>query len=1181
MKHHRYHSIPGLRKNLLAPLLASVIAFTGVTYAQDMSNKIRETTPAENEAIAKALPPKLLVKPQKPRKILVFSTSMGYYHQSTPLGIELFKLVQDKLGGYTFTFTEKQEDFRADNLKNYDAIIFNNCTHVHRTITDEQIQKDVVNYVLNGGGLMGIHAAADGGWPEFNELLGSKFAGHPWGSGETHPFIVEEPTNPLASVFGGETFKLKDEIYVSQDPFFSRDKARVLLSMDLSDPVTAKKPEGNTKRADQDYAVSTVQRDGKGRAFYTSFGHNDEVYFNPAVVAHYIAGLQYVAGDLSAPDAPIALLDRLKRFKGPLYHEAALKIWKAIEDAKANGDTAKVEADLAAVLADPKSSEESKAIAIEGLGVIATPKSLQLVTSLVGNPELAHYALAQLSLRLSADDFSKVLATMPARLPDPSRVNLVNTMTYFGPKFAPIIARFTQDPNAVVKMAATEGLGAVGTAAEAQALMKLQGDPRLLALRDSALIRIASRADAASAVPILQSILSRKDSGPAMQGAALAGIAAKNPALGKTLVFQYLGGADEALARAALYASSALVAPDVTQQLATVLPKLSPQLALAAVFTIAQRKDPQVPAILEKLLPTESIQPYVLEALGQKGTAAQVPALVPYLTNANSATAKAAIEALSAIHGKGVDEAIVNQLNSAPGNVQAELLKVCAERQTAALAPAVMKLCSSSDSAVANQAFKAIAVCGTRAEFLALCQMAAAPSGFPQSMNVAVSKLGTRLRDDKFVADTLIASAQKAPPANQAGFVQLLGTFRTPEGLAYLEKQLQGSDAKIEYEAVKSLSRWETSAPVNALLAVCTGGKSDNNKTLAFAGVSSLTAADPGMSPASKLDVFSNLLKIAANQQQTVMVLQGLGKIADTKAQALIEPYLQNENAEVAAAAKSAISNSYLEMTKVKWTFESNFNNKAEDLQKLIDQDIETRWTTSASMTDNSPMFLIVDLGYEQDISSITLDATPSAGDYPRKYEIYVSNDKEDFGSAAMSGSGATVTEIPMQARGRYVKIAQTGREGAWWSIHELKINGLPQEIQLGPEIDRSTFTVQSDANGGSVGNIVDNNPGTAWSTGGNQKNGQALIVDLGSEKRVGAIVLEREKNRYPEKLQVFTSNDPANWGGSVTEYEGSEKLATDKIAIYPFPARYIKLQIAKDSNRPWDVKELKLYSAE
>jgi hypothetical protein len=51
-------------------------------------------------------------------------------------------------------------------------------------------------------------------------------------------------------------------------------------------------------RTDGDFPVSWIRREGSGRVFYCSLGHREEIYWNPQVLAHYLAGIQFALGDL-------------------------------------------------------------------------------------------------------------------------------------------------------------------------------------------------------------------------------------------------------------------------------------------------------------------------------------------------------------------------------------------------------------------------------------------------------------------------------------------------------------------------------------------------------------------------------------------------------------------------------------------------------------------------------------------------------------------------------------------------------------------------------------------------------------------------------------------------------------------------------------------------------------------
>ena len=57
-------------------------------------------------------------------------------------------------------------------------------------------------------------------------------------------------------------------------------------------------------RPDGDYAVSWIHNYGKGRVFYTVLGHTAADFWNPPILAHFLAGIQYALGDLDADSTP-------------------------------------------------------------------------------------------------------------------------------------------------------------------------------------------------------------------------------------------------------------------------------------------------------------------------------------------------------------------------------------------------------------------------------------------------------------------------------------------------------------------------------------------------------------------------------------------------------------------------------------------------------------------------------------------------------------------------------------------------------------------------------------------------------------------------------------------------------------------------------------------------------------
>ncbi len=228
----------------------------------------------------------------KKKKILVLSDSRGNHRSPNYAGILMLEAMSEKTGAFDVVFSTDVADFSAESLAGYDAVFINNASSIEKAVSSKKDREALIQFVKNGGGFAAIHAAAEGGWKEYTTMLGARSNGTPWRAGDTWGVRVEDPDHPLARAFDGKNFKIKDEIF--RFTSYSRDKLRVLMTVD---PKVGKKKNG---REDKDNAVSWIREYGKGRVFYCSLGHNAAVFRNKAVLGHWLAGIQYVLGDLDA-----------------------------------------------------------------------------------------------------------------------------------------------------------------------------------------------------------------------------------------------------------------------------------------------------------------------------------------------------------------------------------------------------------------------------------------------------------------------------------------------------------------------------------------------------------------------------------------------------------------------------------------------------------------------------------------------------------------------------------------------------------------------------------------------------------------------------------------------------------------------------------------------------------------
>jgi type 1 glutamine amidotransferase len=269
----------------------------------------REVSPEDRARIEAALPAKAFAAPKKPRKLLVFDRQ-GIYngrpyggHASIPHGNLAAQLMGEKTGAFTATVSSEPAAISAANLRQYDAVYLNNT--VGDVFDTPEMRAAFAAFVANGGGVVGNHGAsvASPQWTEFGDILGATGASHREPT-EKATILVEDPTHPIVRAFDGKPFEYVDEFYRLAAPY-SRDKVRVLLSIDPNaTDMMQGRCFGQCLRDDNDYPVAWVRQHGKARVFYTSLGHNPDMFWDPRILAMFLAGTQFALGDLDADATP-------------------------------------------------------------------------------------------------------------------------------------------------------------------------------------------------------------------------------------------------------------------------------------------------------------------------------------------------------------------------------------------------------------------------------------------------------------------------------------------------------------------------------------------------------------------------------------------------------------------------------------------------------------------------------------------------------------------------------------------------------------------------------------------------------------------------------------------------------------------------------------------------------------
>jgi uncharacterized protein len=273
----------------------------------------------EKQKVDAAIPEKAPARPKAPRRILVSNLAMrdgrpfrGSSDAVNPLVDYAIAQLGKRTGAYEAVFSNDVEMFRPAKIRQFDALCFANTVGV--LFDDPELRNSLLAFIAGGKGFIGIHDAIAtfvqypkyDQWPAFGQMVGAtENGGHPW-NGEVMTLKVDDPASPLTAAFQGIEFKIADQAFQFQEPVL-RDHLHVLVSIDVAKTGLAPNRRILPVRAeDKDFPVSWVRAYEKGRVFYSALGHGAPVYWNPVVLRHFLAGIQYALGDLAADDTPSA-----------------------------------------------------------------------------------------------------------------------------------------------------------------------------------------------------------------------------------------------------------------------------------------------------------------------------------------------------------------------------------------------------------------------------------------------------------------------------------------------------------------------------------------------------------------------------------------------------------------------------------------------------------------------------------------------------------------------------------------------------------------------------------------------------------------------------------------------------------------------------------------------------------
>ena len=222
-------------------------------------------------------------------KVLVFSLTKGFHHESIPDGITAIqKLGQEN--NFDVDTTTNADMFVDSVLQNYSAVIFLSTTG---DVLNYRQEAAFERYIQSGGGFVGVHSATDTeyDWGWYGRLVGGYFYDHP-GIHDSFPNVQPGVFNVVDQSFIATKHLPKE--WKRTDEFYSYKK---LDSADLHVLITIDENSYHGGKRMGYHPMAWYHEYDGGRAFYTELGHTKESYTEPDYLKHLLGGIQYAIGD--------------------------------------------------------------------------------------------------------------------------------------------------------------------------------------------------------------------------------------------------------------------------------------------------------------------------------------------------------------------------------------------------------------------------------------------------------------------------------------------------------------------------------------------------------------------------------------------------------------------------------------------------------------------------------------------------------------------------------------------------------------------------------------------------------------------------------------------------------------------------------------------------------------------
>lgn len=366
------------------------------------------------------------------------------------------------------------------------------------------------------------------------------------------------------------------------------------------------------------------------------------------------------------------------------------------------------------------------------------------------------------------------------------------------------------------------------------------------------------------------------------------------------IVLEILRSGDQEMQAVAIAMVKEMPGPEVTKALAKELPNLSAAGQVQLLSALGDRGDAAaLPAVVAMTKAKDaSVRIASLRALGQLGDASSVELLAQAAAGSSGEEQKAARASLYRLRDPQADQAILAGVPKADAKTKVELISAVGERNVRAGVGALLKTAQDEDRKVRIESLRVLKVVAGPEDLPALVELLVkAQSSFDRSeAQKTVVAVAHKIEDKNRQSSSVLAALPAVTEVEaRCSLLSVLGKIGDNNGLPVLKTALKDSNVEVQAAAIRALADWPTPEPLAELMNVAENSGNKVHKILALRGFIRLLGLENARPAEETVAMYKKAMSLSADAAEKKNVLSGLAGAKSLAALNMAAEYLNDQ----------------------------------------------------------------------------------------------------------------------------------------------------------------------------------------------------------------------------------------------------------------------------------------------